>query len=539
MENTSLPFNKLKKLKVLLADDEERICKMLSKLIDTEDLNLEIIGMAYDGEELLNKITEERPDIVVTDISMPKMTGIDVIKSVSKLNISCKFIIISGFRQFDYAYSALKYDVVDYLLKPVEQDDLNAALGKIAWQIRHKTDALPEGNTHSIHNYFLLKGIKTFLTAPQSLSSINATFRMNFHKGMFQVVLLRIDSLGKLRSLPENPGSLHGEVQNLIKQYTGDLCDEIVSTNDWDDIIAVLNYPEDRFEAVQAKLKEMFQVARKTIEMFGGVTATMCVGSAYADVNLIEKSKLEATDTAWKRMDRGIGKILYADEKSPEHGLSLNPFISGIEKKVQKSFETLNPEEFTDAIEELFSLPKYDLSNRKVKSFVRGIPEMFFDQNESIVSQLNNSKQIAKEIRYEMRMVTSFSACKSTLIKNITGLMEESRDFIHNRNTKPVRQAMEYVKKNYASQIHLDDVAGEVCLSSVYFSSVFKKETGQNFVDFLTGYRMEVAKKLLKNSNLNVKEIAYSVSYTDTRYFSKLFKKNVGLKPSDYRKIYD
>jgi two-component system response regulator YesN len=129
------------KLKVIIADDEHRICQMLARFIDCEGLNLEIIDMAYDGEELLNKIRTGNPDIVITDICMPKESGMDVIRQAVQMGLTCKFIIISGFRQFDYAYTALKYDVSDYLLKPVDKNELNTALGKIAWQLRHVNDS--------------------------------------------------------------------------------------------------------------------------------------------------------------------------------------------------------------------------------------------------------------------------------------------------------------------------------------------------------------------------------------------------------------
>jgi len=527
------------KLKIIIADDEHRICNMLATFIDCEGLNLEIIGLAYDGEELLQKIRTENPDIVITDICMPKQNGIEVIRQTVQMGLACKFIIISGYRQFDYAYTALKYDVSDYLLKPVDKDELNAAISKIAWELRHKSASIPSGNEQDIHHYFILKGAKALLTMPQSLNEINATYQLGFQKGLFQVILIRIDSIGKPRSIPENPGSLHREVQNQITQHLAHHCFEVVSTREWDDIITILNYREQNQETIQDTLKELFVVIKRNVEMFGGVTATLCIGSPYPDANKIDVSKSEATDAAWMRMANRLGTVLVYKQHTHEFQPSLEPMLQDLESRIQKAFETLNTKEFSSCIEELFSFPSQVVSTGEVKRFVRGIPELFFELYESTLAEIHNVDQIAKEIRYELRMVTSFITCRSTLIRVLSKLMEEVREYLYQRNTKPIRMAIEYVKNNYRTPITLDDVAGAVSLSSVYFSSIFKKETGQNFSDFLMEYRLNIAKNLLKSSNLSIKEIAHEVSFADPRYFSKVFKKAVGIKPTEFKKIYN
>jgi len=526
------------KLKVIIADDEHRICQMLARFIDCEALNLEIVDMASDGEELLSKIRTENPDIVITDICMPKESGMEVIRQAVQMGLTCKFIIISGFRQFDYAYTALKYDVSDYLLKPVDKNELNTALGKIAWQLRHKNESIPSGKEQDIHHYFILKGAKKLLAKPVALGELNTTYRTNFQKGLFQVILIRIDSIGKPRSIPENPASIHREVQNKIIGHLSPYCHDIIATREWDDIIAILNYPERNTESLQSVLYELFSVVKRNVEMFGGVTATLCIGSAYADINKIDTSKTEATDAAWKRMASKLGTIITAEAHGSEHQPSLEPTLHALEQRIQKAFETLNIKEYSTCIEELFSFPSQVISSSEVKHFVRSIPELFFEQHESTLAEMYTIEHIAKEIRYELRMVTSFTTCRSTLIRVLSGLMDEVRDHMYQRNTKPIRLAMDFVKSKYANPITLDDVASEVGLSSVYFSSIFKKETSQNFTDFLMEYRMTIAKNLLKSSNLSIKEIAHEVSFLDPRYFSKVFKKIVGIKPTDYKKIY-
>ena len=123
-------------MKVLIADDEYLICELIKKMICWEELGLEFTGFAHNGQELLQKIQEHRPAIVITDISMPVMDGIELIRQTRYLNIPCRFIIVSGYKQFEYAHNALKYAVDDYILKPISETELNQALKKILEELR-------------------------------------------------------------------------------------------------------------------------------------------------------------------------------------------------------------------------------------------------------------------------------------------------------------------------------------------------------------------------------------------------------------------
>ncbi len=526
------------KLKVLIADDERLICDMLVQFVQSSELQLDVVGIAYDGDDLLNKIINIGPDIVITDICMPKIDGIEIIRRVTQMEIGCKFIIISGYRQFEYAYNALKYDVVDYLLKPVDQDELNKALSNIVWQIRHNSNESPSGIGMPALNYFINNGIRQLPTNPMSIKEINATYNTKFDNGCFQVIMLRMEYINKPDEIPNNANSLHNKIKNIIKQLLGSYCIEILVTTNWDDFIAVLNYSEENKELIQNTFSELFIQSKNIIELFGGLSATLCVGGVYMDVSSLQKSKVDATIAAWTRMSIGIGKIIFYNKIFNENLPSLDSKIENMENRIRQAFETLNKEDFIKCINELFSLPKDVLCRYEIKLLVKNIPDIFFDLYKDKISDFDNYDRAYNEVRYSIRMATTFYDCKNTIITQISNLIEQTKSYVNSRNTKPIRQAIEYMKTNYDHSISLEDVASEVGLSAVYFSSIFKKEMNQNFSDYLREYRLEIAKNLLTNSNMNIKEIAKSLSFNDARYFSKLFKKSVGIKPTEYRKIY-
>jgi two-component system response regulator YesN len=135
-------------------------------------------------------------------------------------------------------------------------------------------------------------------------------------------------------------------------------------------------------------------------------------------------------------------------------------------------------------------------------------------------------------------MAESLKVYKKIFIDRLSSLLQSCFDCSRNQYSKPVRYAITYIQGNYGSLFTLQDVAEKLHLSVTYFSARFKKETGQNFINYLTDYRLMVAKRMLRNSDMNISEIADSVSYGDVRYFGRVFKKHVGMKPGEYRKTF-
>lgn len=139
---------------------------------------------------------------------------------------------------------------------------------------------------------------------------------------------------------------------------------------------------------------------------------------------------------------------------------------------------------------------------------------------------------------YTVHRMTSAYKYRTALKTQFLKLFTEIENYADKQNKRPIRMAIQYVEQNYNKKIDLNTVSEYAKLSPVYFSHMFKKETGENFTDYLNGYRIKMAKQLLKNSDLSVKEISARVGFQDPQYFSKLFKKMAGLKPIEYRKFY-
>ena len=181
------------RLRVVIADDEPFICNMLSRIIRWDELGLTLAGTAHDGEALLELIAAEKPDIAVTDISMPKMDGLEVIRSVRESGGRCRFIIISGYQHYRYACNTLHYDVDDYLVKPVDETELNGALALIARSLRGPAAPAAARSERTRRAAFVEEGMYALQSAPQPLGELHAAWQLRLRPGVFRVVFTKLE----------------------------------------------------------------------------------------------------------------------------------------------------------------------------------------------------------------------------------------------------------------------------------------------------------------------------------------------------------
>ena len=291
-------------LKVLIADDEKMICSLISQLLDWNALGYEIVGMAYTGVDAYEMIRKEQPDVIISDIRMPGYDGIELIKRTKEAGIEAEFVMISGFKQFEYAQNAMKYGVKYYLLKPIEEDKLQ----EIAEEIK---DAILSRKQHDHYRNQLELEIqetrdkmkKRFLTSMlfgeqesrkiADCNSINQEYSTSFKEGVFQAVFIKVDTD---RGEEESIGSM---IEKLEK-YTdilGDVCEEHITTEMHSGIITLVNYKFEQEALVRKKIEEMYEEIKKYIDRFEGFSVVLGVGRKmdhFLESNLCLKTAIDA-----------------------------------------------------------------------------------------------------------------------------------------------------------------------------------------------------------------------------------------------------
>lgn len=536
-----------KKIQVLIADDEYLICELLNKIINWDDLNLQLIGFVHNGMVLLNEIEAKRPDIVITDICMPGMDGIELIKQVRYRDIPCKFIIVSGYRQFEYAHNALKYDVEDYILKPVDSIELNEALHKLVTSIHAKEESIPnimdlvlhEKGSDNIKRFFLLHGIWEIEHKQIDLMDIQHNYSLSFQPGLFQILHIKLDVTNKSTETADDLGSLHKKLIGLFNKIFDKYCYQIIVYSENSHINFGINYNPNHMDAIPGCIKKYFEQARNILDIFIGLKITIGVGNAYDRIQLYASSYREAQQAIYFRIIEGIDRILYWSKLNPPTHVISTEQKNSILTRLKKAFEILDSTDFIQCIRELFFVPKSDFSCIEIIELIQEITDLFIEVESSLRKDVSFDDYIKKQIHFDIQNAISTKELEAVITEPILTVMKKLSEDIEKQNIKPIRTAMAYIEQNYSQPIKLEDIASVVGLNPVYFSNVFKKEVGETFIDYLSKYRMDVAKDMLRKSNKNINEIAAAIGYNDARYFSRLFKKIVGLKPTEFKKIYN
>ena len=207
-------------LKAVILDDEERVCKLIETLVDWDTLKIELVGTAHDGVEGVKLIAQVKPDIIITDIRMPGYSGIEIIRETQKILPNAKFLIISGYRHFEYAHNALKYGVEHYLLKPIEEEDLNDALNKIAGKLQgvgenpRVVQQKKQEDITGFHSLLLKNGLLGgFGPEIEQLNLFNQMYHFHFKENAFRIIIVKLKSMNNRKI-----GFTQAQVGSMVKQ---------------------------------------------------------------------------------------------------------------------------------------------------------------------------------------------------------------------------------------------------------------------------------------------------------------------------------
>jgi two-component system response regulator YesN len=431
----------------------------------------------------------------------------------------------------------LKYEVEDYLLKPVDAEELNGALRKISDEIRGSVPSDTAGSA-VIRRFFITKAIYEMEGQAPPFKEINKAYGLYFREGLFRMLLVKLDDTRGRLNISENANSLYRKIESLFEKNTGSLCFEtLFDVQDDGGLMILMNYAQESDQEFLASLPDLLVKIKDVVELFKDLRITLCVSETSENIGFIAELSRECLDVAWSRLFLGTNRVITTrDLRAPP--LARDPGLKDLLERVRKAFEILDAKEVELLVAQFFHLPPAAICGREGRKFACAVKNYLFDLNGPLIAEFADEDKLRKEFDRKLESAFNIQEYEALFISQITSVLNGIAESRKQKNIKPVRKAMQYVKNNLDRYISLEDVANEVQLSSAYFSNIFKKETGQNFTEFITESKINKAKDLLMRSNMNINEIADSLSFSDARYFSKIFKKVVGIKPTEYRKIY-
>lgn len=527
-------------IKVAIADDEERICQLIKMLVDWEALGMEIVGIASNGIEALEVVRKERPDILITDIRMPGCSGIELIKRARELQPSLYMIIISGYAHFEYARTALKYGVSEYLLKPINQKELLVSLKKLKECIgeerkeKEARTSMVEERTNDIKRLrsVLIQDLLSGHIRAGNGEEIQRQYHFDIKQGANQAFCLYLNYEKK----DENDRTEELVWERAKKIFESGLeryCNDWILYQRDSFLYGVMNYSTKQTEEIRKLLRDCLNQMEAAKSLMGVMQFALGLGAAKKEPGELTCSMEEAQLAVQERFLCGDGRLLEKIERVPV--LYEQKLLDKYTRKIGHALEIQNIEEMERAVGEL-------------KQAACTTPNVHGWELFELVCAAGNIFVMQLEVRERDVLLQTFQ-------QNLTGASgaeelfeqllifekEQITEIIRAReadSARPVRKAKCYIQNHYGEQITLEEVSAEVGLSTAYFSVLFKKETEVGFAKYLMNVRMEQTKILLRETNLPVAEICKKVGYNDLKHFTHTFEKQAGVKPAVYRKLY-
>lgn len=496
--------------KVLIVDDEPIVREGLQYIIDWETYGFTIVGTAENGKIGLEKIFELRPELIITDIKMPGISGIDMVKKARKKIPSSRFIVLSGYSDFTYAQEAMSLGMLFYLLKPIDEEELIRALKQEKEQLDEKK--MLQENAEKYKDYTLLSKIKAYILTNEVSEEIQClavydSFRLigcrYDHKKISQHQIRAI--IPEIENLPIfvfNHGNFlyllvcqadNEKIDQLLEQLQGQLIQLAAP------VYLSLSQKISSIDQLQALYQEILELEEKRY-----LFPVLPILS-----HDIIKARLEGTD--------GI-------RNSREE----------LKNKLTKAIKEGQRNKITEILTQYTVFYQYsDWSVEKMKSDLANLVLYCIEFLESVMEKPVKEQEKSK--------IISVVFAENSIVKTIEFLNEVFYDFgrfFYETYEKQdiVDEIVRYTKKNYHLDLSLTELAKEFNYSYTYLGKKFRAEKKISYHTYLDNIRIEQAKKLIKSGSYYVYEIAEKVGYSNSDYFHKKFKKIVGISPKRYQK---
>ncbi len=500
-------------LKVLLVDDEPNVRLGVKMMIPWEELGLEVIGEGEDGDDGLNKIFIHEPDIVIADVKMPGMTGIQMIDAAIKNGFRGKAVILSGYSDFAYAKEAMSLGVKRFILKPVDEDELIECLKALAAEIKAERESsirLQKGSEFLNENAIkelLIGGTdasdNSALTAYSSGRKFNVVLISASEKNSFetrQFVLDKIRSrLSEMDNVDAVPIDLNGMLAVIFKDSPDERIQECMSRIN-------LDYRGMVFSAIGRSVRTAQEISasyRSADEIYNNRFLYLHYGVVSAE-KLREKSGNE--DVSPETIASQLFPLMEINDKER------------LESCFARFQDALCRNSYTpEKIRVICITTVLNTKSLIIKSVGEKKAEPFKD--DLIVSQIGSLGSLHDIIELMKKEFTEFS------------------DSVYGRTTKStMERVVQYIHANYNQELRLEMLANIFGYNSAYLGKVFHQYMGDNFNNYLDKIRITEAKRLLAEDEYKVYEVAEKVGYTNINYFHNKFKKYVGVSPLSYKK---
>lgn len=523
-------------LKLLIVDDEQEIREGIKYSVDWEKNDIQVVGEAVNGTEALSIINNTFPDIVLLDIRMPEMNGLQLLEALSITHPYIKPIILSGYEDFEYARKGIQFGAFDYLLKPCRPNEILNTVLKAKTSIQTENNRLEVYRKYENDYKEFLPVVKTkYLNILLTDSKQDESFLQKLTFLQFDiafknlvVAVIRYDPVqsSSLNMSNEDSEQLNNSVAGLAKSIISDeyRCESIEVK---DDIVLLINVNPEKNLSIELIDKVKAEIANSF-----SITVSIGISNFCPNVSELHIAFQEALHAVEFKFFFGENSTIvfnsiknqYNNNKS--YPIDLERQLLNCIKAMDEKNIPIKLNSFFDALAQVESNKSFIIKSYHALLF--SLYQLCIENNntgEEILSLLSSS-----DSNYSLSTIDRLKQSMSDLILSTSRRINDNKV-----SNKLIDSIVKYINENYNKNLSLETVAKNTYITPSYVSLLFKQVLGINFVDYLHKIRLNKACELLRDPKLKSYEIAYMVGYNDDKYFSQIFKKHLGLTPTQYR----
>lgn len=541
--------------KLILAEDEEDVREGIIAQIDWEKYGFEVVEQAENGREAADAIDRLLPDVVVTDIQMPFMNGLQLAEWIRSRHPNTKIIILTGYDEFEYAQKAIKLQIDEYILKPFSSQELIDVLLKVRAAI--ETEIAEKENVFVLSEHYrkslpvlreqFLSSLVSRRLRSAEITEKSAEYGINLSGELFQSSVISIDYIRPDRSsgVPEaRPVSLRDTGDRNLQLFAVlNIAEEICQKHSFgkvfihrDDVVLLsVSQGTDESE-MTARTFTILEEIRQNVQRFLKLTVTAGAGTVCRMPSMLFNSFGDALQALDYRLILGNNRVIWIEDVESRSSQML-AYDELTQQSLIRTIKLGTVQELREVVDELFGgLDTAQVSTQDYQIFLLEIITSILRVAKESGSETNDFIGSGISSLTELNKFNNMGEAKQWIITVCSRLMDTIASERQSSYKQLIDQAKDYIRAHYEeSDISIGKVCQHLHISTGYFSSIFKKEMKMTFVSYLLQIRLEAAKEMLRSTELKAFEIAERIGFADPNYFSFCFRKKYGQSPKEYK----
>lgn len=531
--------------RILLVDDEILVRDAIKENIDWKSMDCELVGDCENGKQAAEFVQQHEVDIVLTDILMPYMDGMELSRFLHDNYPDIVIVIFSGFGEFEYAKKAIQYGVSEYLLKPVTATELTGVIEKMKKKVdqqrieQNKMENLTRTSEKYRKNAQIIRS-KNMEALVNCTSDINQTIQRLTEMGIdisassYRVAVFDIDLYSGMYQLDAEKR----QESALMAFVLFNISDEIVTREDagiayqeGNNRVCIL-FKEKWSRNFTTKTREICREIQKKTKEVMGFDISMGIGKWVKKPEELIQSHDMAVETLQYRYLLGGNLLIDMEEQHSVQEINLSDMLSEL-KETMKTGQKEAVYQILNRIEE--AIRQALVIKSRACMYLQQVIRTMDTACEDVSADMNRIHEDRDELLRQVTDQKSFEEACKVVRKHTDRVLEILSEINTSSSERQARLAIDYIQSNYMDpNLSLNSICSYLNISTSYFSTIFKDETGETFTEVLSRTRMEKAKELLENTTMKNYEIAEKVGFSDPHYFGISFKKMTGCTPTEY-----